>query len=131
MDLNCISRNNKINFGVFLWNSFKYGRIINRFCFAVANPVVYRGFLGCGGTREQWGGGTFWHWRNQKFRVFSNSKIFKKCLKNQWKNYNYLKILKEILRFFEIFLKSLSKFSRKFNGKCRKFWKCAFVGGSG
>ena len=23
--------------------------------------------------------GTFLHWRNQKFRIFSNSKIFKKC----------------------------------------------------
>ena len=42
--------------------------------------VVYRGFC-VGGTPL--GGGYFFHWRKQKFRVFSNSKIFKKCLKNQ------------------------------------------------
>ena len=37
-------------------------------------------------------GGYFLHWRNQKFRVFSNSKIYKKMLKNQWKIYNSEKI---------------------------------------
>ena len=39
-------------------------------------------------------GGTFLHWRNQKFRVFSNSKMFKTCLENQWKFYNFEKIFK-------------------------------------
>ena len=38
------------------------------------------------------GRGTFLHWRNQKFRVFSNSKIFKKLLKKQWKIYSFEKI---------------------------------------
>ena len=41
-------------------------------------------------------------------------------------NYNFLKICKEILRFFE----NLSKFSRKFREKLRKFWKYGFVTGS-
>ena len=27
------------------------------------------------------GGGTFLHWRNQKFRIFSDAKSFKTCLK--------------------------------------------------
>ena len=45
--------------------------------------------------------------------------------------YHFVKILKEILQFFKIFLKILSKFSRKFREKFRKFWKYAFVGGSG
>ena len=36
----------------------------------------------------------------------------------------------EILRFFEFFFNILSKFSRKFMGEFRKFWKYAFVGGS-
>ena len=44
--------------------------------------VVYTGFRGWGGSRQAWGG-TFLHWRNQKFRIFSNSQIFKKMLKNQ------------------------------------------------
>ena len=38
---------------------------------------------------------------------------------------------KELLRFYEKFLKFLSKFSRKFREKFRKFWKYAFVRGSG
>ena len=43
----------------------------------------------------------------------------------------FLKILKDILRFFEKFLKILTKFSQKFSEKFRKFWKYAFLGGSG
>ena len=39
-----------------------------------------------------------------------------------------MKILKEILRFFEICLKILSKFLQKFREKFRKFWEYAFVG---
>ena len=45
------------------------------------------------GSREDWGG-TFLHWRNKKFRVFSNSKIFKKLSKNQCKISNFEKIFK-------------------------------------
>ena len=61
-----------------------------------------------GGGPEGNGWGTFLHWGNHKFLVFSNSKIFRK-----WKFYNLMKILKEILRLFW----SLSKFSRKFREK--------------
>ena len=43
-----------------------------------ADAVVYTGFRGWAGSRQAWGG-TFLHWRNQKFRIFSNSIIFKKC----------------------------------------------------
>ena len=42
--------------------------------------VVYTGFRGWGGAVPAGlGGGFFFHWRNDKFRIFSNSKIFKKC----------------------------------------------------
>ena len=41
--------------------------------------VVYTGFRGWGEGPGSNGGGYFLDWRNQKFRVFSNSKIFKKC----------------------------------------------------
>ena len=64
------------------------------------------------GSREQWtrlGGGVLFHWRKQKFRVFSGSKIFKKYLKNQRKFYNFLKIFKEILRFFENVIEIFAK----------------------
>ena len=44
-------------------------------------PVVYTGFRGWGGVPAGLGGGTFIHWRNEKFRIFSNSKIIKKCKK--------------------------------------------------
>ena len=54
---------------------------------------------------EQWEG-TIGNYRKQKFLVFSNSKIFKKCFKNQWKIYNFLLIL----RTFCDFLKILTKF---------------------
>ena len=73
-----------------------------------------------------WGGYCF-HCRNQKFRVFSNSKIFKKCLKNQRKISNFLKILRK----FCDFLKILSQFSQKCREKFRKFSKYGLVGGSG
>ena len=52
-------------------------------------PVVYTWFRGWGGGVPGGLGGTFLHWKNKKFRVFSNSKIIKKCLKNQWKFYNF------------------------------------------
>ena len=45
-------------------------------------PVVYTGFWAWGGGPDSNGpvwGGYFFHWRKQKFRVFANSKIFKKC----------------------------------------------------
>ena len=47
--------------------------------------VVYTGFRGWGASREQWGGGTFLHWRNKTFSVFHTrkvSKIIKKSMKN-------------------------------------------------
>ena len=72
------------------------------------------------------GGGFFFHWRNQNFRVFSNSKIFKKGLKKQWKIY----VLKSLRKFCD-FLKILSKFSQKFRENFRKFSKYGRVGGSG
>ena len=40
--------------------------------------VVYTGFCVWGGeVPVAWG--YFFHWRNQKFHIFSNSKMFKKC----------------------------------------------------
>ena len=53
------------------------------------------------GPGSNGGGGTFWHWRNQKVRDFSNLKIFKKCLNNQWKICNFLKFSNDILRVSE------------------------------
>ena len=50
------------------------------FCWA----EVYTEFGGWGGPGSN-GEGTFLHWRKQKFRVFSNSKIFKNCLKSMKK----------------------------------------------
>ena len=54
--------------------------------------------MGGGSTGKN--GGTFLHWRNKKFRVFSNSKCFKKCLKAM-KKYNFLKIVKDLLQLFD------------------------------
>ena len=71
-------------------------------------------------------GGTFSHLKNKKFSLFQTRK-FSKNFKNQWKIYNFLKIVKEILRFFEKVFKILSKFSRKFREQFRKLWKYAFV----
>ena len=42
------------------------------------DAVVYTGFRGWGGS--------FLHWRKQKFRVFQTRKIFKKCFKKAMKN---------------------------------------------
>ena len=41
--------------------------------------VDYTGFRGWGGGHGSNGEGTLLHWRTQKFRIFLNSKIFKKC----------------------------------------------------
>ena len=44
------------------------------------SAVVYTGFRGWGGGPGRNGGGVLFDiGRNQKFGVFSNSKIFKKC----------------------------------------------------
>ena len=59
----------------------------------VFNSVVYTGFRGCGGPGRI-EGGTFLHWRNKKFPVFLNSKIFKKLSKNQCKISNFEKLFK-------------------------------------
>ena len=56
-------------------------------------------------------GGYFLHCRNQKFRVFSNSKIFKKCLKINEK-FQFLNILRkfcDFLKFYRNFRKNLVK----------------------
>ena len=55
-----------------------------------------------------WGGGPFSHWRKQKCRVFQTRK-FSKNVKKAMKNYNFLKIFKEILRFFENFVENFTK----------------------
>ena len=75
-----------------------------------------------GGSREQWGKSIISH--------FFELEIFQKMLKKQWKFYNFLKILKEILLFLEKFLKIFSKFYRKFREKFRKIWKDGFAVGS-
>ena len=49
---------------------------------------------------QQWG--TFLHWRTQKFSLFSNWEFFKH-FKKAMKIYNFLNMLKEILRFLKIF----------------------------
>ena len=61
--------------------------------------VVYRRFRRWGVTRSN--GGYFLHWRNKKFTVFQTRKILKKFK-------NDMKILKEILRFFQNVFKILS-----------------------
>ena len=48
-------------------------------------------------------------------------------LKKQFKIYNFLKICKEILRFFEIYLNFYRNF-RENLGKIKKLWKYGFVG---
>ena len=72
------------------------------FEFGLSLIVVYTGFRGWGGGSRQAWGGTFLHGRNQRFRVFSHSKIFKKCKKIN-EIYNFLKIFKGIWRYFENF----------------------------
>ena len=64
--------------------------------FILYTSVTYQNFWGWlgggpGSNGPVWGGGYFFHWRKQKFRVFANSKIFKKCKKKSMK----------ILKFFE------------------------------
>ena len=53
-------------------------QVVSKFINSSTNTVVYTGFCVWWGSREL-GGGYFFLWRNQKFRIFSNSKIFKKC----------------------------------------------------
>ena len=81
--------------------------------------VVYTGFSVGGGVPGAMVpfGRVLFHCRKPKFRVFSNSKIFKKCLKKQWKNYKSLKILRK----FCDFLKTVSKFSQKFRENLENF----------
>ena len=51
--------------------------------------------------------------------------------KKSMKIYNFLKMLKKILLFFEKCLEILTKLSQKFREKFRIFWRYAFVVGSG
>ena len=66
------------------------------------------------------GGGFFFHRRNQKFRVFSTSKIFKNVKKINEKIIIFGRFFREFGDFLKIF-KILSKFSRKFREKFRKY----------
>ena len=85
--------------------------------------VVYTGFPGWG-VPGAMGMGTFYIGESQNFAFFKLEN-FQKMLKNQWKIYNFLTIVKEILRFFENFIEMSWKLREKF----RKFWKYGFVGG--
>ena len=77
------------------------------------------------GSRDQWGV-LFEIGESKKFAFYQTRK-FSKNVKNQWKNYIFGKFFKEILRFFENVVNILSKFSRKFREKFRKFWKYGFI----
>ena len=89
------------DFSVILKNSIRLGRLTIIFQLHL-KPVVYTGFRGWGGSREQWGEGTFYIGEMKKFS-FPQTRKFSKNLNNQRKIYNFLKIVKEILRFSECF----------------------------
>ena len=72
------------------------------------------------------GGGVLFYIGEIKNSAFFKFENFQKMLKNQWKIYNFWKLFRKFCDFF----KFLSKFSRKFKEKFRKFWKYAFVGSS-
>ena len=76
-----------------------------------------------GGVPGAMGGGYFFT-REIKYLAFFQTRKVSKFFKNSMNIYNFLKLYKEILRFF----KMLSKFSRKFREIFRKFCKYAFVG---
>ena len=65
--------------------------------------VVYTGFRGWGGVPGAMGRYIFTLEKAQISRFFKLENFQK--IKKQWKCYNCLKTFKEILRFFEIFLK--------------------------
>ena len=76
-----------------------------------------------GGSRQAWGGGTFLYWRNQKFLIFSNSKIFKKCWKIS-ENFIFFEnlhvniaIFWKILKFYRYFRYNLGKILENFGNK--------------
>ena len=60
-------------------------------------------------------GGIFYNGEIKNFSFFQTWK-FSKNVKNQWKMYSFLKVFKEILRFFEKFLKFYRNF-REILGK--------------
>ena len=81
--------------------------------FTIQRSSLY-GISRMGGGPGSIVGGTFLHLRKKKFRIFSNSKIFKKCLKiNEtfiifWKCFRkFCYFLKKFLKFIEIFAKIL------------------------
>ena len=101
-----------LNFGTKFINhcllKFSNSRLCSGGSTSIPFSVVYLGFRGWGGgSREQWGG-VFLTLEKAKFSRFSNLKIFKN-VKKSMKNYNYLKIVKESLRFFENFIQILPK----------------------
>ena len=55
------------------------------------------------------GGGYFLTLENAKISRFFKLENVQKMFKNQWKNYNFLKIFKEILRFVESFIEIFAK----------------------
>ena len=57
-------------------------------------------------------GGYFLTLEKAKISRFFKLENFQKMLKNQWKNYTFLKILKENLQFFEIFKKFIKIFAK-------------------
>ena len=71
-------------------------------------PVVDQGFRGWGRGPGAIGWGTFLHWRNNKIKVFSYSKGFKKSLKSM----KYLKKFENFTGNFAIF-ENFLKFSQK------------------
>ena len=67
----------------------------------------------------------YYKWYHSNINFFKIEKN-QKMLKKQWIIYNIFIIFKEILGSFEIY--KLSKISRKFREKFRKFWNYGFVG---
>ena len=51
-------------------------------------------------------------------------------IKKAMKNYNFLKIFKGILRFFERFVKFFLEIFAKIQGNFRTLWKSEFIWGS-
>ena len=69
--------------------------------------------------------GSFLTLEKWKISHFSNSKIFQKC----WKIYNFLRILKENLRYFEKYYRN---FREKLGKNLENFWNMGgFLEGSG
>ena len=73
------------------------------------------------GSREQLGGGYFLTLEKSKMSSFFKLENLQKMLKNQWKNYNFWKICKEILRVFEKFWKFYRNFRKNLGKNVENF----------